>query len=357
MTNWWYMRLSHFSSLLALSAAACLAQELSVINLTAPENFILAGRGMKLTASPTSNFGTPISGVVLQWVTSNVNVATVNGQGEARGTGIGVAEIVARDPATGVSGKLSLRVLPLAIDMDPQELDLRIGSTTKLTARASDADAKPIVGTKFKYSSGLPSVVTVAPDGTLTPVSEGVATVYAEPDGASGFGFVASSLVRVLRRADYTVKKVLDSGAPRPASILGMTNISGSGDVFGGIAALSNGSQAVVIFEQGVPRVVAATGQQLSSTGRVIVRINGLSVNANGDAAVYAEFPDQFCGFTLLLFTKNQEEAEIADGCSIQLLARGLADDGTLVYRLNDSRGTNVMRRKHSRAVKRMQPV
>lgn len=331
-----------FATLVALEA-----QTPATIDVSASANRVLVSRTLPLQADAYTEAGATIAGIAYRWVSSAPSVAAVSDSGEVRGLLPGLADITAIDPASGLSGHMIVRVLPLRLELNPPDLEIRIGSSAKLTARALDADSKPIDGVSFRFSSDVPGIAAVSPDGTVTPASEGSVSVLAELDGAAAnLGFVASAQIRVLRRADYRVTRLFATNTNTPSNIVSLTALSGgAGDTYGAIASLSNGSQAAVLFESGKPRVLAASGQQLDGSGRLIMRLNAISVNLRGDAAVLAEFPDQFCSFGILLFRRGQPDQEVATNCTLQFTPRSLADDGSLLYRINDSRGAAIIQR------------
>src|SRR5258708_7339707 len=166
-------------------AVAMWAQAPATVDVSAPDSHLYAARPLPPQATAFTEAGATISGIGFQWTSSAPAIASVSQSGNVRGLTPGIADITAADPSSGVSGHMLLRVLPLRIELDPPNLELRIGASTKLTARALDADTNPIAGVSFRFSSDLPGVATVALDGSVTPIDEGTVAILSHTDVAS----------------------------------------------------------------------------------------------------------------------------------------------------------------------------
>src|SRR5262249_10939270 len=161
---------------------------------------------------------------------------------------------------------IDLKIIPSRIEISPGTAFVRIGESMRFSARAFDNSGNAIGGVNFRFASSAPAVATIASDGSIRPVAEGFVTIVAQIDSLpSSFGFYSTVTVRIGPRREYALRRMLVTD-PGPASptISGLTNLSASGDVIGGLATLSNGGQAAVVRESGGQlRVVAYAGQML----------------------------------------------------------------------------------------------
>ncbi|MGH7510427.1 MAG: peptidoglycan DD-metalloendopeptidase family protein [Gemmatimonadales bacterium] len=84
-----------------------------------------------------------------------------------------------------------LSVLPGAtITVSPAELSLSVGESARLAAAVHDLEGRPLSGREVSWSSSAPDIVEVSPDGLVTALAAGVATVGAYSDQSVGFARV-----------------------------------------------------------------------------------------------------------------------------------------------------------------------
>ena len=341
------MWLNAFSNLL-LGFFFADVNQVAVIGVTAPQQYVVSGRTIMVQAQALYVDGAPADNARLQWTSSDPTIAQVNQDGEVRGIGLGVVDLTVRDQNSGVSSKIKFRVLPSRIEIEPADLQTRVGETVKLSAKAYDADGKIVSNAKFKFRAADPAIAGVSTDGSLTPIAEGIVSVIAELDMPNvNFGFSASAIVRVLRKPDYKLRKILTADTTAQATIVSMSNVTAPGNnVVAGIATLSTGGQAAMLWVNGNLRVLAATGQMLENSNRLVLRVVNIAANSRGDAAVQIDFPHQWCGSSVLLFKWNKPEVEIASSCTVILPSRAISEDGAVTYTLDTPRGRAVQTRQ-----------
>src|SRR5262249_7003986 len=209
---------------------------------------------------------------------------------------------------------------------------------------------KLIPAAAFRFSSSEPSVATISSDGSISPVAEGYVTIVAQIDSApSTIGFYATMLVRIGAKREYALRRlqVTDPGPAAP-TISAITSLSGSGEVAGGLATLSNGGQAAVVRESnGQLRMVTYAGQFLPNVGKLVVRVSNLSVNARGDMLADIQYPDPGCTHGLVRFARNGPEIDLLSNvCNPYISRHSMADDGSLFYFLDDSTGRHLLKRR-----------
>jgi hypothetical protein len=137
---------------------------------------------LELVATPRDSNGTALQGRLIQWFTSDDFLATVV-DGRVQTKALGVVTITAT--SEGVSTSVDLTLAP-NVAVSRRLPTTFAGDTTRLFAALTDADDHPIgVGTEI-WSSSDESVATVAPNGVVTGVSPGRATITASSFGLSG---------------------------------------------------------------------------------------------------------------------------------------------------------------------------
>src|ERR1700730_16157901 len=92
-----------------------LGQTVSTVQISSPQDVLLCGRSVQLTASALDFYGATIAGFAPQWQSFNSAIATVDQNGNVQGLLPGVATIGVSDPASGLGNSYYLRVQPLRI--------------------------------------------------------------------------------------------------------------------------------------------------------------------------------------------------------------------------------------------------
>src|SRR6266516_3169254 len=113
---------------------------------------VQVGQTVPLTATPKDASGTPLSGRVISWSSSNTAVATVSSSGVV----------------TGVAASV------------------QVGQTVQLTATPKDANGNPLSGRTISWSSSNTATASVNSTGLVTAVATGAATITATSEGQSG---------------------------------------------------------------------------------------------------------------------------------------------------------------------------
>ena len=276
---------SKFTFAYLLVAVSALAQPTARLELKAPRLTVLVARTIQLTATPYAESGGPAE-AQLEYALEPAAFATVSNQGLVRGTAPGLVTVTARDTLTGISRQLRLEVRPLHIELEPTQLEVRIGETAKVSALALDADGRVIPNQTFRFTTASPTVATIATDGLVQPVAEGITSLIASLNGTSIAG---TGTVRILRKSDYRLTRLQDTRVTAPSAILAVHEVTAAGTRVAYLATLANGGQAAVIEENGGRRVVLSAGQYLPTLSRVVLRMLQISINPRGDAAVFIE--------------------------------------------------------------------
>jgi hypothetical protein len=330
-----------FSKLAAIAAlaAGCLAAQSVVVTVQAGSPKVLVNGTTQVGAAITAIDGTPLDPSTLTWASSDSTIATVSAAGLVTGLAPGDAQIGVTDGNTGTAAWTLLHVVPASLSLQLSAATLSAGDSAQLSASALDAAGKTIPGLRFQYRSGETSVATVSSDGTVNGVSEGFVTIEAAIAGvANDPALVATTRVRVLPKARYKIRKIISTATASATTIATVTMLSAATPAaIGAVVTLANGGQAAVLLEGAKTKVIAVAGQPLPATGRLVLRIDAISANSRGDIALLIEYPTQWCSASVFLFPHGQPEIELgAANCNNGLAPHSLAEDGSVLFRLND---------------------
>ena len=142
----------------------------------------------QLSADLRDQNGRPMTGVTIDWATSDTLVATVSGSGLVRSSGSGAATITAT--AGGLSATASVTVEQVVADVvvSPSAPTVVEGDTLRLTAEARDANEYQVPEVVFVWTSGDETVATVDSAGLVQAVARGTATIEARTADVFGTG-------------------------------------------------------------------------------------------------------------------------------------------------------------------------
>ncbi len=169
-------------------AAVSVMQAVSTVSVFPAADTLVAGDTLRLSAEALDANGRAVSGAAFSWSSSEPAVATVDGVGLVTAASPGEAAITAT--SGGASGHMELLVIALAataIDVTPPMVALEaLGDTVRLAAEVYDQLGRVIEDAVVSWSSDDESVVTADPNGLVTAVGEGTATIAAASGAASG---------------------------------------------------------------------------------------------------------------------------------------------------------------------------
>jgi len=320
-------------NLLLLAAPAAFAQEFLWLN--AQRNWVLAGRSMAIQAVVEGEFGETLFDAPVVWATSNPAVARVSDDGVVSGLLPGSAVIEATSGMA--SNQFTVWVHPSRIEITPARIELEIGGKFSVSARALDADGKPLPVSNFAWRSGVPTVASIDSAGNLQAGDRaGTITISARldiPQGNASFSGQAQVVVRT--RAPFKLESIASSSGTTQVTIKAIGQIDHANDRFGFIAALSNGGSALMILDRGVPRKLIATGER-GLSGAIVTSIVNPSINARGDVAARLDFASGPAAIHIYPFDKPAEPyAEYqaqSGGCCIGNSTGSLADSGEFFF-------------------------
>jgi uncharacterized protein YjdB len=200
--------------LLLAGATACARKPASI--QVSPRKVLLYGieRSQRLTAELRDAKGQPIAGGRVTWKSSKPDVAAVDEAGRVVAKGEGKANVtaalgeIASDVPVEVVDAASIEIVPGgAVLVGP------VGTTLSLAGAVKSSKNQP-VPLRPAWKSSDEKVVKVAPDGTLTSVGNGTATVTAQLGellGASEIRVMVRDVARLEVRPATALVRVGDS--------------------------------------------------------------------------------------------------------------------------------------------------
>ena len=170
-----------------------LPPEVASITVDVPTAMLIIGESFQLMAVARTSEGMMIVGVMFEWSSDDVEVATVDATGLVSAVGTGTANITAT-----VDGVSSEPVLVMVSEPPPvvstvtvgpmgaEMATVEIGMTIQLSAVALTSDEMMIPDAMFTWMSSDETVATVSQTGLATGVETGEATISATADNVTG---------------------------------------------------------------------------------------------------------------------------------------------------------------------------
>lgn len=168
-----------FSAMAAPRAAASIGITTDTVHLAA----IGATADLKAVARDSSD-NVVETGVA--WSSHDAAVATVGANGLITATGAGTTRIAAASGELADTAIVVVARAVAAVVVTTPSATVAAGDTLELEAFALDSDGLEIPRDDFTWRSLNEAVATVRPDGELTAIGPGTATIGASLDGVSG---------------------------------------------------------------------------------------------------------------------------------------------------------------------------
>jgi len=147
---------------------------------------VSVGSTAQLTATPLDVNGNPLTDRVVTWASNNTAVATVSASGLVTAVAVGSASIAATSGGKSASAAITVAVPVASVGVSPASATVSVGGTQQLTATPLDANGNPLTGRTVTWSTGAATVATVSPNGLVTGVAAGSATITATSEGKTG---------------------------------------------------------------------------------------------------------------------------------------------------------------------------
>ncbi len=286
--------LRHALGLLLLVVPA-FAQTASWIDLIADESQVLVGRTLQIRAVVHDAAGNVLPNAVVTWSVNNAAM-TISTQGLVTAKSLATVRVTARSGA--VSGEAAVQSIPSKVEVTPGKTEVEVGSKTKFSATAYDADGNPIPNVNFNWSltnwrQGGSSLGRVDTTGNLTATGEGGLWVWATYNYNETFPglqqrWVAYSSVTASVPTRYTMKKLYstlgqmrNSWKLRPKQSMIWSTDDGQLFFNGSLSGLANG---LLNWDNGKFSVV--TGGGLPHFGRLSTSLEFRSHSITRDGQI-----------------------------------------------------------------------
>ena len=175
----------------------------SSVSLTNASGTLQYGQTVQLTASVLSSNGAVLTGRPLTWSSSNDAIASVSPTGlvtagAVRGGSAETATITVTSEGRSASAAVTVAPIPAAtVTLSLAQVAVYVGQTVQLGVTVKDVTGGALTGRAVTWSSATPTVATVTPQGLVTAIATGGATITATVDGKSATASVTVALVPV----------------------------------------------------------------------------------------------------------------------------------------------------------------
>ncbi|WP_169788751.1 Ig-like domain-containing protein [Vulgatibacter incomptus] len=185
----------------------------ALVKISPATSRVRAGETIRLSAEALSTAGDPITGRPVVWSSKTTPIATVDDEGNVRGVVPGLSRITATvDGIQGIAQVTVLQMAEVRVEIEgSRTIDLEVGQSIQLTARAVDEDGRVLDDIAIEWESNHPEAVEVNETGRIVAIAVGSATVRAVFGEAS-----ASISVRVIPLGAESIRI---GGAPESLAI------------------------------------------------------------------------------------------------------------------------------------------
>jgi uncharacterized protein YjdB len=264
----------------------------SVVVSPATPNIYIGGT-VQLTATPKDATGTPLTGRVVTWTTSNSAVATVSASGLVTGVAVGVATITATSEGQSGTAAVTVSSVPVAsVVVSPAAANILVAGTAQLSATPKDAAGNVLTGRAVTWTSANPAIATVSTAGLVTGVAVGSTTIIATSEGISASAAISVANVPVASVVISPVTAAIFVGATVQ---LTATLKDAAGNVLSGrsITWASSAPAVATVSSTGLVTGVAASAVTITATsegqtGSAAVTVNLVPVASVSVAPVSA---------------------------------------------------------------------
>ena len=148
------------------------------------QSALTVGQTVRLVVQITDANGTLLTGRPATFRSSSASIAQVSSDGTVTANAPGVATMTVTSEGQVGTATVVVSPSPVAsVRISPATTNLLVGATARLTAVALDAGGGPLPQRAVTWTSGAPSVLSVASDGTIVGVGPGTALVFASSEG------------------------------------------------------------------------------------------------------------------------------------------------------------------------------
>lgn len=259
----------------ATATVVVLARPVGAVIVSPERVSLTVGQTLKLSVQVTDASGNLLTGRPISYVSSAPTVVRVATDGTLTVLATGTATITVT--SEGKTGTATVTALPspvASLRIAPVTASVIVGNSLRLQADALDAAGAVLGQRVVTWTSGAPSVVSVAGDGTVTGVAPGTALVFASSEGKIA---AATITVTGITAATVTVSPSTATIIAGDAQDLTATVRDAGGAVLNGrvIQWTSSNPTVAVVSNSGRVRGVAP------GTARIDATVDGVIGSSN----------------------------------------------------------------------------
>jgi uncharacterized protein YjdB len=148
---------------------------------------IVPGEEARFSVRVLDALGSTIPGVPVTWASSDSSVVSVDSEGNVLGIGLGSADVLARAGLLQGSARVAVEVgEPASIIVTPPGGSIEPGQILQFSALVLDGAGNEVPGAVVSWSSGDPSLATVAGSGLVRGEFPGTVVIQAASGPATG---------------------------------------------------------------------------------------------------------------------------------------------------------------------------
>lgn len=252
----------------ACSGAADVATtaDVATVSIAPPATTVSLGSQIPLRALVQDPGGNTIPATDVFWSVQNPTIATISSTGVVTGVALGSTQVAASVNGRSGIATITVEKTPVAsVVVTPPHVDASPGVQTQLAAVAYDAAQNPLPGRALTWSTSNAAVATVDPNGIVSALSPGAATITATSEGKNGIATVTVS--------QAAVATVAVTPSPLSMSVGQTTQLTATlkdtvGNVLNGRVVLwSSSSPAVAtVSSQGLVTAISTGGATITAT-------------------------------------------------------------------------------------------
>jgi uncharacterized protein YjdB len=158
---------------------------------------LLVGENKTLAAVVRDASGSVLPNRPVAWTSSSPAVATINGAGQVVAVSAGSTIISAESEGRSGLAAVNVSAVPVAsLRVSPANATLLTGQTAQLQAEALDNDQNVLPGRQVLWFTSNATIASVSPNGTVSALAAGTATITATSEGKTATARVDVTLPR-----------------------------------------------------------------------------------------------------------------------------------------------------------------
>jgi uncharacterized protein YjdB len=257
------------------------------VTITPLSSSLYVGQTLQLTAIARDSAGGILTGRAVTWSNVTPAVATVTPQGLVTAVTPGTATITALVEEKTAAVSVTVALVPVqSVTISPSNSSLNVGQTLQLAVIARDSEGGILTGRAVTWSNVTPAVATVTPQGIVTAITPGTATIAATVEGKTALASVTVAGV-------VTTVSIIPATFTLPATgttlqlSVEVRDIQGISLAGKSVTWITSNPSVVTVSGSGL---VTATGSGTATIRAVVEGISGQAIGNVSDAYALLTF-------------------------------------------------------------------